>query len=159
MVLGSRLALHDVDDVERLCRRVIRQSGLELNFHEEEDLLAYLVATTWELSLRFERGVIRKDFGCWATVTLKRRTTDWVRAKRGRTVWKFAGRTHTRERPTIISLDDDPERSGMAEALRARGGDVALDSSPDLERLLALGDRQRARDYAALGLDPPRRAA
>jgi hypothetical protein len=54
----------------------------------------------------------------------------------------------------LVSLD--VERDRMDDAHSTSDSDPAADSSTDLGRLLAERDRQRTRDYAALGLDPPR---
>ena len=55
MTLLSRpLSLHDVRDVERLCRAVLRHADLRLPHHDEEDALAYLISAAWELSERWD---------------------------------------------------------------------------------------------------------
>jgi hypothetical protein len=57
-VLKGRLALFDVRDTERLVSKALedqlRGMGAALSEHDREDALAYLVATVWEASRRFE---------------------------------------------------------------------------------------------------------
>ena len=157
MALLSRpLRLHDVADVEALMARAIERSGHTgtLRPHQRDDLLTYLVEVAWELSLRWEPDRGGPNFGVFAYVTGQRRIIDWFRAEFGRSRWQWAGHSYERERPDLVLLDD-----GLVDALPAGTGDPALDSSPDLRGLLDAGDRQEARDYLALGLDPPRRAA
>jgi DNA-directed RNA polymerase specialized sigma24 family protein len=154
MLLAGKLTLHDVRDVGALAARVASTSRLKLSWHEREDLEAYLIATAWELSTRYEPGAI--SFSTWATTTLKLRTIDWYRACRGRTVWKFADTTHERARPELVSLD---ERTGLGDTLPSRAGDPADDRSTDLAWLLNYRGGSRARDLDTLGLRPPRRAA
>jgi hypothetical protein len=127
-VLNEPLALHDVQDAEALCARVIERSGLSLSYHDAEDLLAYLVATAWALSLVYDRGDPQypSGFSTYATRTLGLRLIDWQRSRFGRTKWKFSatssinagyrGRTIERERPALVSLDD-PEQDRVGSTL------------------------------------------
>ncbi len=158
MPLSAPLAVHDVRDLGRLVTSVISSSRVDLTWTEREDLDAYLLATAWELSTRYEPGG-SVSFSTWATTTLKLRTIDFVRKERGRTRWAFAGgRVHERERPTFVSLDAE-HGDRLDAALAARGGDPADDCDPDLAGVLADGDRTRAGDLAALGIPPARRAS
>jgi DNA-directed RNA polymerase specialized sigma24 family protein len=151
-MLAGKLPLHDVRDVGALAARVVSTSRLKLNWHEREDLEAYLIATAWELSTRYEPGAV--SFSTWATTTLKLRTIDWYRACRGRTVWKFADTTHERARPELVSLD-----AGLVDTLASGAGDPADDRGTDLAWLVGAGSSTRTRDLEALGLRPPHRAA
>ena len=133
-------------DVEGLCVQVIHRSALKLSYHEREDLLAYLLALTWELSERFQPGGI--SFCSYATTTLRLRVIDWQRSRNGRTVWKFAGHTYERPRPKLVSLDaDDPNGNRLVETL----GGSSLDGdasgfAADVRDLAARGRRPRRRD-------------
>ena len=110
-MLAGKLALHDVRDVEGLCARIAQRSAPELSWHEREDLGAYLVATAWELSRRYEPGGAN-SFSTWATTTLQRRLVDWRRAKDGRSVWRFGdGTVYERPRPELVSLDPRLEQA------------------------------------------------
>jgi DNA-directed RNA polymerase specialized sigma24 family protein len=93
-LLSRPLPLFDVRDVEALCTGIVRHSRLPLDHHDREDLTAYLIATCWELSLRYEPG--RTSFSTWATTTLKLRVIDWNRKRNGRTRWQFSGHTYER---------------------------------------------------------------
>lgn len=109
-MLTGKLALHDVRDAEAFCARLIpNQWRDQLEPHDEEDLLAYLVETCWELSLTYRPGHIA--FSTLAGTTLRRRLTDWLRNRSGRTVWKFADYTYEREAITVLSADTDQGRS------------------------------------------------
>ena len=159
-LLSSGFALHEIEDVERFCAGILKQAGLALSHHEREDLLCYLVETAWELSLRYERGDHGSRFGFYAKAILVKRVHDWRRQRYGRTVWKFAGRTYERPRAEFVSLDaDDAHGRQLVASLRTWSGDREADSDPELGGLLDGRDRQEARDYQALGLRPPGRAA
>jgi DNA-directed RNA polymerase specialized sigma24 family protein len=147
-LLSRPLLLYDVRDVEALCTSIVQRSRLSLDHHDREDLTAYLIATCWELSLRYEPG--RTSFSTWATTTLRLRVIDWNRARNGRTRWQFSGHTYERERPRLVPLDAE-----LVDTLPTGTGDPALDSDPDLGGILDAGDRQEARDYLALGLELP----
>jgi DNA-directed RNA polymerase specialized sigma24 family protein len=147
-VLTSRLPLHDVRDAVALCGNVIARSRLTLSPDEHDDLLTYLVETAWKLSLRYEQGRgSTTTFAGWATTILRMRIVDWQREKYGRGY-----------RPHFVSLDD-PEHDRVGASLEAGDGDPADSGDPALGGLLADRDRERARDYAELGLAPPRRVA
>lgn len=140
-MLTGKLALHDVRDAEALAASVVATSGLPLSFHDHEDLVAYLVATAWELSTRYEPGP--RSFSAWCTATLKLRTIDWYRSRRGRTVWKFAGTTYERERPDIVSLD---ELNPVGSTLSRSSGDSETNCSASLGGLVGQGSSQTDRD-------------
>jgi DNA-directed RNA polymerase specialized sigma24 family protein len=151
-LLSRPLPLFDVRNVEALCTSIVQRSRLSLDHHDREDLTAYLIATCWELSLRYEPG--KTSFSTWATTTLKLRTIDWNRKRNGRTRWQFSGHTYERERPQFVSLDAE-----LVDTLAAGAGDPALDSETDLAGVLDAGGSPEARDYLALGLEPPGRTA
>jgi DNA-directed RNA polymerase specialized sigma24 family protein len=150
-LLSRPLPLFDVRDVEALCTSIVQRSRLPLDHHDREDLTTYLIETCWELSLRYEPGPT--SFSTWATTTLKLRTIDWNRKRNGRTRWQFSGHIYERPRPVVVSLDTE-----LVDTLAAGAGDSALDSETDLAGVLDSGGSQIARDYLALGLEPPRRA-
>jgi hypothetical protein len=150
------LALHDVDDAQELVRRVVARSGLNLTFHERDDLEQYLLVQCWQLSLKYEPGRITKGFGVYATVTLRRRVIDWQRSTWGtwgRRTWKWSdGRAYTREQRQTVSLDaDDSDRDRLEQTLAQRAGDPAADCDADWRRLYAERNRNRAGDYDLLG--------
>jgi DNA-directed RNA polymerase specialized sigma24 family protein len=161
-MLSRPLVLHGID-VERLMAKVIDRSGTvarlepRLQPHERDDLLAHLIAVAWRLSLDFKPGRGSVSLSTYVYTIASRRVVDWIRSTRGRSKWVFHDHVHERPRPQMVSLDDD--RAGLVEAVAAGSSDPAASSSPDLERMLAAGDRARARDYEILGLRPPRRAA
>jgi hypothetical protein len=122
--------------------------------------LSYVVSELWRLSLDYDP----EGTASFATYGYRRGrllALEWFRVRFGRTVWKFGdGRTHVRERPSVLSLDtDESERSRLDPALGTRAGDPTDDRDPDLSRLLTGGSRQRSRDFHELGLEPPGRAA
>ena len=157
-MLNSRLALHDVDDAEGFCAQLAGRAGLELSFHEREDLLAFLIATCWFLSTKYEPGGMA--FSTYATYTLKLRIVDWQRAKKGRSKWQFKDSTYERPRVQLVSLDAlDTDGDQLVDALTTQAGDPSSDCDPAFGGLLADGDRQRARDLDTLGLSATRRVA
>jgi len=126
-MLNGRLALHDVDDVERFCRQLInRQRRGGYGGHDYEELLAWLIEAAWLLSERYDpsRGA---TFATFARGSL--RVANWEREHFGRTVWKFKDRTYIRPRPTFVPLDDGLD-------LAALEGDPAADTG--LRDLLGL---------------------
>jgi DNA-directed RNA polymerase specialized sigma24 family protein len=147
-VLHGRLSLHGIEDAEAFCRNIAHNAELP-NYHDREDLLAYLIAELWILSTRYEPGGI--SFSTWAGHTLRQRTHDWKRQRYGRTTWQFKDRTHTRTLPTLVSIDAHPgddrplpspngdssahSVSDLAGLLRTRGSTEAWDNHPDRPRL------------------------
>jgi hypothetical protein len=103
-MLNGTLALHDIRDVEAFVTAIVKRADLQLLTEETEDLNAYLIATTWELSLKYHAG--RISFSTWAQHTLRKRIIDWQRQKYGRSTWQFKDSTHYRKRPTIVSIDE-----------------------------------------------------
>jgi hypothetical protein len=136
-VLNGKLRLHDIEDTEARCIRIIQQSGLELGFHEREDLLAWLVETAWELSLKWDPPARNKhkNFSGWATLILKRRVIDWDRAKY-RTKWQFYDRTYERPRAVLVSLDAGSDGEGRERPLHRSvpSGDPGADGFARLVR-------------------------
>jgi DNA-directed RNA polymerase specialized sigma24 family protein len=140
------LRLHDVD-VERLAGAIVAQSGLELSYHDKQDLRQHLLIEAWRLSLSYEPGRIRLGFRKYAALTLKKRVIDWQRQQNGgRTIWKFKDRVYERELPQLLSLDT----SGLGDALGSWTGDPAANWDETCGRLVAGRDRFRARDLAAI---------
>ncbi len=146
------LALWNIDDAERFCWAIVGKAGRELNYHDAEDLHAYLLAECWRLSLRYIPG--GADFDGWASRILKLRVTDWERQRSGRTRWAFKDRTYERQRPQLVPLDD----AGMGDVESPGFSDPEADCASNLMRVFGNGDSTRPGDYAALGLDPPSRA-
>jgi hypothetical protein len=146
------LALLDVEDTERLVNHVIVRSGLALRPHQHDELATFLIAECWKLSLRFERGRgSTTTFAGWAATNLRLRVVDWLRHE-------FGSSRLVHQRPEFLSLDD-PDRDHLGSALGARDGDPAASCDPDLERLDAARNRERARDYETLGLGSNGRTA
>jgi hypothetical protein len=149
-VLGAQLLLPEglpreqQIDVEPFAARIIQRSGLELHHSEHEELLAFLISLTWELSLQYRPGIIHKGFSTWAGITLSRRITDWQRssARGGRTKWQFADRTYERVLPDFISLDDRPDGPDSLSTV-----DLGRDSESPLEWIV------RERDSEGTGRD------
>jgi len=153
-----RLALYDIADTAGFVGAIVNRSGLALSWSDREDLEQFLLATAWEISLTFEPGKGSVGFSTYAGNILRRRTHDWVRQKNGRTIWRFGdGRVHERPQRVLVSFDDADARLG--ETLTEGDGDREADRDSALGRLYATRDRERARDYLEMGLDPPRRAA
>lgn len=132
----GRIAYHDINDVEAFCLRIVHRSGLELAWHERDDLLAYLVETCWELSRVYRPGGIR--FSTYANTILSRRTVDWVRQYRGRD----SRARNPGQRVQLLSLGDELAESHIASLV-----DVTPPRSTDLMRAL------RSRGSTSAGRD------
>lgn len=79
-------------------------------------------------TLTYERGdpQFPPRFSVYATAVLKRRVTDWLRQKNGRTVWKFRTHTYTRPKREFVSLDDAGNHE-LVESVVTRRGDSEAD--------------------------------
>jgi hypothetical protein len=77
-LLPAKLTILDVDDVEQFASQIVQQSGLDLSYHEREDLVTFLMATCWELSLRYDPAGV-SSFRIWARRTLRLRCVDTPR--------------------------------------------------------------------------------
>ncbi len=99
-LLAAPLALHDVKDVEALCRRALGRyleaRGAYMNPAMYDDALSFLVALCWELSERYDpsKGL---SFSTYATRIMMLRVTDWYRDH-------FGDSRYSGSRPTL-SLD------------------------------------------------------
>lgn len=148
-MLNGRLTLHNVNDVESLCQSIINRdpaSG-ELQPHEREDLLSYLVETCWELSLDYNPAKNPNGhehpsggFAGWAAHLLRRRLGEWRRTHIFRTHWKRWDGTYQRV-PNHEPLDQ-PE--GTERALPGGSLDPAEYRTPDLLRALQRPARRPA---------------
>lgn len=156
-MLQGHLALHDVTDVEKLAARALtdalRTMRATLNPTDHEDALAYLIATAWELSLRYDpnRGW---SFSKLAYRTLRLRVPDWYRQRFTDTRDRRQDKTTPPPpRPTTISLDTTPSNTGDTEpnrldhAHRALMVDDHTDRDTDLRRALHHRHRQHTRDH------------
>ena len=154
-MLSRALALHDVDDIERLVARALadqlRSMGARLSGHDHEDALAYLIGVTWEASLRYDPERC-SSFSRFSYQLCRRRTIDFIRAKNGRTRWKFADSLYERERPRIVSLDG-PDGRGLDESERSGMLDLSSRGDPDLARAITRGSRLLARSSCPPGAD------
>jgi DNA-directed RNA polymerase specialized sigma24 family protein len=135
-VLNGRLALFDVDDTERLAAVALaaqlRRMGAHLREDDQEDALAFLVATIWEASLRYDPAHC-SSFSRYAYQIARRRTVDFIRLRNGRTRWQSKDRLHERASPELVSLDG-PGGSELASPVGASPFELA-DSRLDLARV------------------------
>ena len=164
-LLSSRLELLDIRDVEQFAGRILERSGLELSYHDREDLLASLVVECWSCAGDYDES--RASFSTFATIRLRAAVVAWLRTSNercgrtgfvgGRTVWKFRDHTYERPRRDLISFDDSDAR--LAETLAERNGDSEADRDEAVGGLYAERDRQRDRDLRVLGIEPRRRVA
>jgi hypothetical protein len=148
-LLNGRFSLLDIDDVEALCQDIANRSGLELQYHQRESLLTYLIEECWRLSGRYEEGRgSTTSFAGWATTNLRLRVTDWARIEFGRTTWAFKDRTYERPRPVVHSLDvDGAERDLLGTSLAAGSvDDGAFGTAAELRSLDARAIRPRGRN-------------
>jgi len=163
-LLSSRLELLDIRDVEQFAGRILERSGLELSYHDREDLLASLVVECWSCATDYEES--RASFSTFATIRLRSAVTAWLRSSQertsrtgfvgGRTVWKFRDRIHERPQRVFVSLDDS-ERDRLVDAFGTGPCDSEAGRDEALTGLYAERDRERARDLWILGIEPRRR--
>lgn len=162
-MLNGRLTLHNVNDTEALCRRVLdnhlRRTRAHLRPHDYDDAIAYLLTTAWEISQRYDptRGT---TFSTYAYRLLALRCIDWRRDQEGRTRWQFANTTHERPRIDPLSLDHpDPNGHQLGDTLTSPTGDPSTNSNPDLRRALTLPSSDEAWRDRQHHQRLPRRAA
>jgi hypothetical protein len=144
-----------------------------LNEQQRDDLLADLIAYTWELSLRYDpdqdharaRGR-EPGFGGWAIHWLRFRVIDWVRKTEGRTRYQFgpnaqhirvefrsAGGVYEKQRREVVSLDQ------LDDALGPSSMDAEAHSDVDLGRVLLRGDSREAWEDSGVGEPEDERTA
>ena len=153
------LTLHDVDDAERFVGAIVGRSGLELSWDAREDLQQFLLTTAWEISLTFEPERSSVTFSTYCGTILRRRVVDWRRKSAGgRTKWTFKTHTYERQLPSFVPFDDSAV-DRLERAQPAGAGDREAGDDLGLAGVLDFGDRQRARDFELLGLEPDGRAA
>jgi hypothetical protein len=155
-LLNSRLQLHDVDDAEAFAARIAGRYATDLNQHDLEELIVYLVEVAWELSLKYTPGQSANGFSAGAGTILQRRIIDWRRSKFGRTRYQFSDRTYEREQPRITYFDelDTNARDRLESSLTTGTSDSETNWDALSGGLLAERDRTRAADLARLGRCP-----
>lgn len=151
-MLQGTLTLHDIRDVEAHCTWIIQRSRITPQTADHEDLLAYLIATCWELSLPPQRW--HTSFNGWATPLLQLRTIDWYRQRHGRTRYQFSTHTYERPQPILLSLNDQLDQPHTTSP-----SDPEDLCDPDLQRILDPRNSTRTRDLQTLGIRTPQRAA
>lgn len=162
-LLNGTLTLHGVN-IEELATRVAnewcrrnRAQGSHLSPDRQEDLTAYLVAEAWRISINYDPARAPR-FRSYAYSLLYFRCTDWLRKDEGRTIWKFSGTTHHRQRPQLIPLDDSL-RNHVGATDADTPSDHGPDSGPALPGLEDHGDRTATRDLNLIRAAANRRAA
>jgi DNA-directed RNA polymerase specialized sigma24 family protein len=145
-LLGGRLALYDVDDVERLAvgavDDLLRVRNIVLSHHRREDLTAYVIEEVWQASLTYDSARYRR-FTTLARTVVWRRAIDWLRADLGRTRWQFHGHTYERELPALVSFNS-PDGSELASTLPGEQGEFDAGRA-DLIWALTQGSGSRLR--------------
>jgi DNA-directed RNA polymerase specialized sigma24 family protein len=126
--------------------------GAHLSGHDREDALSYLVATTWEASVRFDPSR-SSSFSKFSYQLCRRRTIDFIRQRNGRTRWKFADSVYERDRPVVLDIDD-PSGRGLDGLERPGLLDSGSGGNPDLARAL-----ERGRSLLARSSFPPGESA
>lgn len=140
-MLSAKLPLHDIQDVEAFVASIVERRNFDLSWHDQEDLLAFLVETCWELS-RQRPAPWRDSFSGWVYPYLRQRTVDWQRQRNGRTKWQFKDKTYERDIPVFVPLDDRPDDAEYVEPV-----DVGAYSDSVARRVL------RERDSTLVGGD------
>jgi hypothetical protein len=125
-MLSGRLALHDLDEVERLASRavdnVLRFRNISLSYHRREALLAYVIGEVWRASLEYDSARYRR-FAILACTVAKRRAIDWRDRHSGK----------------LVEIDMNPELPPIDEGdlgrfyTFARGEEVSADHEAVLD--------------------------
>lgn len=148
-MLPRRWSLHDVEDVEALCGRVLderlKRFGAVLRPDDRADALAYLLAEAWMLSGKWDPAKGVPSFSTFAYRRLRFAVVNWFRER-------FGDSRYSRRIPEALTLSLDAAtgkgRSDLGELVAARASDPADGCDPDLARLLEEAGCQRARDLA-----------
>jgi hypothetical protein len=86
-VLSRQWSLHDVEDVEAFCSRVLDERlhrfGAVLRPDMYDDALAYLLAETWKLSEKWDPAKGIPSFSTFAYRRLRFAVVNWFRATFG----------------------------------------------------------------------------
>jgi hypothetical protein len=122
-----RLELHDIRDADAFVGRVIVRSHLELDYHRRERLHQFLLIALWRLSQTYDANGRPSNFSGIAGAILPKRIIDWQRSPEegGRTIWtkprsgsgKQYADSYERQRPQLVSIDDDPEHGDVGATL------------------------------------------
>jgi Sigma-70 region 2 len=137
-LLGRPWRLHNIDDVEQFCRKVLDSTNVPHG--EYEDTLAGLIADCWILSENYEPART-PSFSTFAYRRLRLRVIDATR-RRYRTRWAFATHVYERAAPQLLSLDaDDSERRELGASITGGGVDDGEHRLAD--QLRALQSRSR----------------
>ena len=146
--LNGRLALKDVQDVEGLSRKILdvqlRRTHAHLSPLDFDDALAFVIATIYELSLRWspDYGLTFSTY-CWRIGQL--RVVDWYRRRFGDSrfggdVAKSVAQPLSLDAPIRGTNDDDgAAASSLGAALGARPDDRAGDSDADFAGIFGDG--------------------
>lgn len=187
-LLNGTLELHDIKDAEKFCRHILdnhlRRTRAALNPADQEDALAYLVETCWELSTRYDT-TRSSSFSKYAYNILQRRIIDWYRSRyyRDQTSTDWYRKRNPDTTPpdpeqqrnfhfpaSLDAPDPDgrtrqpaaPDHSGTDPvdfAQRTRNGDPLLDCDPDLYDALNRRRRKGPQPQHLRRKATPRRAA
>jgi hypothetical protein len=138
-VLSRRWSLHDVEDVEAFCARVLderlKRFGAVLRPDMYDDAMAYLLAETWKLSTKWDPAKGIPSFSTFAYRRLRFAVVNWYRATFGDSRYNTARRAALN---ATLSLEADfPSGTELVELIAGSAGDPAEDRSPDVARVLA----------------------
>ena len=138
-MLSQRWSLHDVEDVEALCGKVLdnrlRRWGAVLSEQDNEDAMSFLIARAWELSLKFDpwhEATYERSFSTFLYRRLRNfEVINWYR-------FRFKDRRYHRDEPVLLSLEADAggSLSELVESVADGEGDPA-DSCIDLRGVLS----------------------
>lgn len=161
-MLQGHLALHDVTDVEKLAARALtdalRTMRATLNPTDHEDALAYLIATAWELSLRYDpnRGW---SFSKLAYRTLRLRVVDWYRDRYWDTRHAKPELPISLDAPIPSADTGDPRAPGLGSLVASGLEDHRPASGSDLVRSTERRTRRGNRLFSKTARQDAERAA
>jgi hypothetical protein len=109
-LLGRPFPLEDVDDIERLCRSLLRDISDHLQWWQYDDCLSDLIGRAWEIHERWDRERT-PSFRQYLTFRIRSyEIPDLARHYLKRTKWQWGEHSYVRERPAVLSLNAGDER-------------------------------------------------
>jgi hypothetical protein len=136
-LLGRPWQLREVADVEALARAILERQLGKRGAHLRTDFYDEAICFLLEVAVRADRGYnpARGPWEPFLRWKLTNGVTDFYRREFGRTRWQFSAYTHQRERPELISLNDQRSAGELDGALVGSTGEFEA-GRLDLERAL-----------------------
>jgi hypothetical protein len=138
-LLGRQWTLREVADVEAFARCILEAKLERRGALLRPDLYEEAVACLLEVAFRADRSydaTYGGSFEQYLGWKISNGVVDFYRRELGRTRWQFRDFLHERERPNVISLDDQCRESELDGALIGSSWELEA-GRLDFERALA----------------------